>query len=274
MLNLPDGRMIPLRIRSLVGLIPLCAVEVLNIDLKSRFPGFARRAEWMLRNRPDLAELVSHWNDPARGGGTGGRLLLSLLRRHRMKALLSRMLDETEFLSEHGLRALSKTHAAQPFDLDWGGAHFSIGYEPAESTSGAFGGNSNWRGPIWMPINYLLIEALDRFATFYGDDTRFECPVGSGQFLDLREIADELARRLNRLFLRGPDGLRPVHGENALLNADPHFRDLVPFHEYFHGETGAGLGAMHQTGWTGLVALLQARTKKFNYRVSSNRAAR
>ncbi len=251
-LNLPDGMMLPLRIRSLVGLIPLCAVEVLDVNLAERFPGFARRAEWMLRNRSDLAALVSRWNEP----GKGERFLLSLLRRHRLKALLTRMLDETEFLSDHGLRALSKAHAEKPFTLDWNGTRFVVDYEPGESTSTLFGGNSNWRGPVWMPINYLLIESLSKFGSFYGDDTTFECPTGSGEYRTLPEIAGELAKRLTRLFLRGADGRRPVLGADDRLQTDPAFRDHVPFHEYFHGDTGAGLGASHQTGWTGLVALL------------------
>ena len=211
-----------------------------------------RRGQGDCGKRSDLAGLVSRWNEP----GKGERLLLALLRRHRMKALLTRMLDETEFLSDHGLRALSKTHAERPFTLDWNGARFVIDYEPGESTSSVFGGNSNWRGPVWMPINYLLIESLYRFGSFYGSDTRFECPTGSGQYRTLPEIAEELARRLTRLFLRGPDGRRPVLGFNDQLQTDPAFRDHVPFHEYFHGDTGAGLGAGHQTGWTGLIALL------------------
>ncbi|WP_238247173.1 MGH1-like glycoside hydrolase domain-containing protein, partial [Methylobacterium persicinum] len=213
-LNLPDGRMVPLRVRSLVGLIPLCAVEVLNTALRDRFPGFAQRAEWMLRNRPDLAALVSHWSqgegEGPPPGPDGDRMLLSLLRRHRMKALLSRMLDEADLLSAYGVRSLSKAHAAHPFVFDWSGTRYSVDYEPAESTTATFGGNSNWRGPVWMPINILLIEALDRFGAFYGDDTRFECPTGSGHFLSLPEIADELSRRLCALFLRGPGGGRPV----------------------------------------------------------------
>ena len=251
-LNLPDGRMMPMRIRSLVGLIPLCAVEVLDGDIKDRFPGFAQRMDWLLRHRPDLAELVSRWDEP----GKGERQLLALLRRHRMKALLTRMLDETEFLSDHGLRALSKIHAGAPFVIDWNGAHFVADYEPGESTSNVFGGNSNWRGPIWMPINYLLVESLRRFDGFYGPDFKVECPTGSGHYCTLGEVADELALRLTRLFLRNPDGRRPVLGDNPLLQSDPAFRDHVPFHEYFHGDTGKGLGAAHQTGWTGLVALL------------------
>jgi hypothetical protein len=263
-LNLPDGRILPLRVRSLVGLIPLCAVEVIDVGIRTRFPAFAARMEWMLHHRPDLATLVSRWNEPGsqrREGPSDGGLLLSLLRRHRMKALLARMLDETEFLSPHGVRALSKVHEAQPYTLDCKGTRFVIDYEPAESTTGTFGGNSNWRGPIWMPINYLLVEALDRFARFYGEDTQFECPAGSGHYLPLDEIADELARRLISLFLRGADGRRPVLASYGSLMDDPLLRDLVPFHEYFHGDTGAGLGAMHQTGWTGLVALLIARAQ-------------
>ncbi|MDE4915225.1 glucosidase [Methylobacterium sp. 092160098-2] len=259
-LELPDGRKLPLQVRSLVGLIPLCAVEVLDVKLRDRFPGFARRANWMLRNRPDLAALVSHWSqgdgEGPPPGPNGDLLLLSLLRRHRMKALLARLLDETEFLSDHGIRALSKAHADHPFVLEWDSTRYAVDYEPAESKTGTFGGNSNWRGPIWMPINVLLIEALDRFGTFHGAETRFECPTGSGRYLSLPEIADELSRRICKLFLRGPDGRRPVHVSYGALANDPQVQDCIPFHEYFHGETGAGLGAMHQTGWTGLVALL------------------
>ena len=251
-LHLPDGRMMPMRIRSLVGLIPLCAVEVLDGGMRERFPGFASRADWLLQHRPDLAALVSHWDET----GKGQCVLLALLRRHRMKALLMRMLDETEFLSDNGVRSLSKAHAKAPFTIDWNGSHFVADYEPGESTSAAFGGNSNWRGPIWMPINYLLIESLRRFDSFYGPEFKVECPTGSGSYLTLSEIADELARRLTRLFLRGADGRRPVLGDNSLLQTDPAFRDHIPFHEYFHGDNGAGLGAAHQTGWTGLVALL------------------
>ncbi|HVB89896.1 MAG TPA: glucosidase [Beijerinckiaceae bacterium] len=251
-LNLPDGAKTPLRIRSLVGLIPLCAVEVLDPALWARFPAFAARAEWMLTHRPDLAELVSSWREP----GEENRVLLSLLRRHRMKALLARMLDETEFLSDFGVRSVSKLHLSEPFVLEWNGSRFFVDYEPGESTTGAFGGNSNWRGPIWLPINYLLVEALFKFESFYGESLEIEYPTGSGRYVGLTAIADELSSRLTRIFLRGPDGRRPVLGGYALLQDNPHFRDLVPFHEYFHGDTGAGLGAAHQTGWTALVALL------------------
>ncbi len=252
MLNLPDGTRVPLRVRSLVGLIPLCAVEVLESDTMALFPGFAGRMRWMLTHRKDLAELVSRWGEP----GKNDRLLLSLLRRQRMTALLRRMLDETEFLSDYGIRSVSKIHASAPFVYEFEGQRFSVDYEPGESTTGLFGGNSNWRGPVWMPINFLMIEALYEFETFYPPDFTIECPTGSGCFQTLPDIAAELTRRLTRLFLRDADGRRPVLGDRALFQDDPAFRDHIPFHEYFHGDTGAGLGAAHQTGWTGLVALL------------------
>ncbi len=251
-LNLPDGTAMPMRVRSLVGLLPLCAVEVLDANNAARFPEFSKRALWFLSHRPDLASLVSRYNVP----GKGNRVLLSLLRGHRMKALLSRMLDETEFLSDYGVRAVSRYHATHPYVLSYGGQSYSIGYVPGESVSGVFGGNSNWRGPIWMPINFLLLESLYEFQRYYGDDFQVECPTGSGRFLSLAEVAAELGRRLTRIFLRGPDGHRPVLGDNKMLQNDPRFRDYIPFHEYFHGDTGRGLGAAHQTGWTALVALL------------------
>ncbi len=236
----------------MVGLIPLFAVEVLEPELLDLLPGFQARLRWFLEHRPDLASLVSRWQETAREE----RHLLSLLRGHRMKKLLKRMLDETEFLSDYGVRALSRQHLAEPFGLDVHGQHFSVKYLPAESESGLFGGNSNWRGPIWMPVNYLVIESLQKFHHYYGDDFKVECPTGSGRFLTLLEIADELSRRLCRLFLRDEQGRRPVLGDSALLQEDPHFRDYVPFYEYFHGDNGRGVGASHQTGWTGLVAKL------------------
>ena len=251
-LNLPDGTRVPLRARSLVGLIPLCAVEVLDSEVMKQFPAFAARTHWMLTHRPDLAALVSRWGEP----GKENRLLLSLLRRHRMKALLSRMLDETEFLSDYGIRSVSKAHAAAPFVFEADGTRFAVDYEPGESTTILFGGNSNWRGPIWMPINYLLIEALYEFEKFYGPEFKVEYPTKSGAYLDIPHVAAELTRRLTRLFMRDADGRRPVLGEQPMFQSDPAFRDHVPFHEYFHGDTGAGLGAAHQTGWTGLAALL------------------
>ncbi|CAH2598996.1 Glucosidase [Rhodovastum atsumiense] len=251
-LRLPGDRHVPLRIRSMVGLIPLFAVEVIDQAMLDRLPDFAHRLRWYLNYRPDLARLVSRWQEP----GRGETHLLSLLRGHRMKALLRRMLDETEFLSPYGVRAVSRDHAEHPYTFEHDGNRFSVGYLPGESDSRLFGGNSNWRGPIWMPVNYMLVESLREFHRYYGENFRVECPVGSGQYLSLREVADELSRRLARLFLRGPDGRRPALGEAALLQQDPAFRDHLLFHEYFHGDTGRGVGAAHQTGWTGLIALL------------------
>jgi hypothetical protein len=251
-LHLPDGQVIPLRVRSIVGLIPLFAVEVIGSRAFNQLPEFAERLQYFLVDRPDLANLISHWDEP----GSGQRRLLSLLRGHRMKMLLRRMLDTNEFLSPYGVRALSKVHEAHPYRLELGGADFSIGYEPGEGTSHAFGGNSNWRGPIWMPVNILLLDSLREFHRYYGDDFRVEAPTGSGSYHSLHEIADDLAKRLTRLFLRGTDGRRPVLGDDELSQTDPAFRDCLPFHEYFHGDTGRGLGASHQTGWTGCVALL------------------
>jgi Glycosyl hydrolase family 63 C-terminal domain len=253
-LNLPDGRMIPMRVRSIVGLIPLFAVETLEPDLLNRVPEFKSRLEWLLNHRPDLAALISRWNVT----GSGERRLLSLLRGHRMKLLLKRMLDENEFLSEYGVRALSRAHRDQPYIFRWNGSNTRVDYEPGESTSGLFGGNSNWRGPIWFPMNFLLIESLQRFHHYYGDDFRVECPTGSGKFLSIKEIAAELRERLCRIFLRGENGARPVFGANQKLQNDPHFRDYVQFFEYFHGDNGRGVGAAHQTGWTGLIAKLIA----------------
>jgi len=258
-LNLPDGRSQPLKIRSMVGLIPLFAVETLEPELLEALPGFATRLEWILNKRPDLAKLVSRWQEK----GLGERHLLSLLRGHRMKCLLRRMLDETEFLSDYGIRALSKVHEHGPYRLNAGGMTNEVAYWPAESQNGLFGGNSNWRGPIWMPVNYLLIESLQKFHHYYGDDFKVECPTGSGNFMTLAGIADELSHRLAKLFLKGGDGQRPVLKYHPKLAADPHFEDCVLFHEYFHGDNGRGVGASHQTGWTGLIAkLLQPRDHK------------
>ncbi|MBV9248617.1 MAG: glucosidase [Acetobacteraceae bacterium] len=251
-LKLPDGAAMPLRVRSMVGLIPLCATEVLEPCVFDQLPEFAGRLRWFLNYRPDLARLVSRWAE----AGSGERHLLSLLRGHRMKRLLRRMLDDTEFLSKYGVRALSKYHEAHPYVLEHDGMRVGVGYVPGESNSGLFGGNSNWRGPIWMPVNYLLVESLYEFHRYYGDDFKVECPTGSGRFLSLREVADEVSRRLCCLFLRGEDGRRAVLGDSPMMQRDPAFRDNVLFYEYFHGDTGRGVGASHQTGWSGLVALL------------------
>ncbi len=251
-LRLPDDSHLPLRLRSLVGLIPLCAVETLEPELLDAVPRFKGHLEWFLKYRPDLTRLVSHWQVP----DSGSRRLLALVRGHRLKCLLKRMLDSSEFLSEYGIRSMSKYHAEHPYMLHMNGSAYTVNYEPAASQTGLFGGNSNWRGPVWFPINYLLIESLHKFYYYYGDDFTIECPTGSGRYLNLMQIADELSQRLIRLFTRDEQGRRPYNGTQELLQHDPHWRDYVLFHEFFHGDSGFGLGASHQTGWTGLVAVL------------------
>jgi hypothetical protein len=236
----------------MVGLVPLFAVETLEPELLDRLPDFNRRLNWYLNYRPDLAALVSRWQEP----GRGERRLLSLLRGHRMKCLLRRMLDETEFLSPYGVRSLSRRHHDEPYTYSADGQTFHVTYRPAESDSGMFGGNSNWRGPIWFPVNYLIIESLQKFHHYYGDDFLVECPTGSGHYGTIHEVTEELARRLTRLFLRDEDGRRAVLGDSKKLQEDEHFRDYVPFYEYFDGNSGRGVGASHQTGWTALVAKL------------------
>ncbi len=252
-LNLPGDRSIPLKVRSMVGLIPLFAVEVFDEETFRRFPQFTARLQWLLNYRPDLAGLVSRWAEPSHGSEMR---LLSLLRGSRMKRLLRRALDEREFLSDYGVRSLSKVYASEPYRFHHDGTGFSVGYEPGVSASGLFGGNSNWRGPVWMPMNYLLIESLRKFHVYYGDEFLVECPTGSGRKLTLRQIAAELAERVSRLFLVDSRGRRPVHGDVGRVQRDPAFRDHLLFYEFFDGDSGAGLGASHQTGWTGLVANL------------------
>jgi len=258
-LNLPDGRMTPLKVRSLVGLIPLFAVETLEPELLDRLPGFHARLIWFLNSRPDLAKLVSRWEEH----GFRHRNLLSLLRGHRMKCLLRRMLDESEFLSDFGVRAISRYHLDHPYVFRANGTELTVRYQPGESESGLFGGNSNWRGPIWMPVNFLIIESLQKFHHYYGDDFKLECPTGSGKFMTINDVADELSKRLTRIFLKDDNGKRPVLRAHEKTHSDPHFRDYIQFYEYFHGDNGRGVGASHQTGWTGLVAkLLQPRRGK------------
>ena len=247
-----NGERTPLKVRSMVGLIPIFAVEILEPQLLENVPGFSTRLVWMLENRPDLCQLVSRWQEP----GNHERRLLSLLRGSRLKALLSRMLDESEFLSDYGVRAVSKYHLEHPSGCNFGGQYMSVEYWPAESRSGLFGGNSNWRGPVWFPVNFLLVESLRRFHYYYGDEFKVECPTGSGQLMSLSQVADELSRRLTAIFTKGPDGRRPVLKQYEKAATDPHFRDHVLFYEYFHGDCGRGVGASHQTGWTGLVAKL------------------
>jgi hypothetical protein len=257
-LNTPDRGHELLKVRSLVGLIPLFAVEVIEVDQLVCAPHFLERMNWFLENRPALAALVSRWHEP----GKGDRHLLSLLRGHRMKRLVARMVDEAEFLSPYGVRSLSRYHLAHPFIFRGTETEFTVNYEPAESQTALFGGNSNWRGPIWMPANFLLIESLQRFHHYYGDDFKVEYPTNSGQVHTLLEVADALTKRLTQLFLRDPEtGRRACFGDDKQLQNDPNFCDYLWFHEYFHGDNGHGLGASHQTGWTGLIAkLLQPRS--------------
>jgi hypothetical protein len=259
-LKMQNDGSVKLKVRSMIGLIPLFAVEVLDHQLLEELPEFANRLKWFLNNRADLASLVSRWQEK----NVVEKHLLSLLRGHRMKKILKRMLDETEFLSDYGVRALSKYHEQHPYEVWVDGNKFSVKYTPGESNTGLFGGNSNWRGPVWMPVNFLIIESLQRFHYYYGDDFKVECPTGSNQYLTLNEIADELAKRLSKLFIRDENGKRAVFGTNEKLQNDPNFNNYILFYEYFHGDTGRGVGASHQTGWTGLVAkLLQPRRNPY-----------
>ncbi|MCU0431594.1 MAG: glucosidase [Cytophagaceae bacterium] len=252
MLHLPNGHSVPLKVRSMVGLIPLYAVEVLSPEILDQLPVFKRRVEWVLSNRPDLANLISRWNEH----GKGEKRLLSILRGHRMKRLLSRMLDETEFLSDYGIRALSKFHKNHPYEFHVNGEVFRVNYNPGESDSGLFGGNSNWRGPIWMPVNFLLIDSMEKFHDYYGEEFKIEFPTGSGNMVNLREAAKQVGLRLLRIFERDAKGHRAFNGSYAKLQDDPHFKDHILYYEYFHGDNGMGIGASHQTGWTGLIAEL------------------
>jgi hypothetical protein len=251
-LYLPDGRRFPLKVRSMVGLIPLFACETLESEVVDKLSGFKRRMQWFMENRPDLADNVETETTP----DLRVRRFLSLVNRHRLKSVLRYMLDENEFFSPYGIRALSRVHRNHPYKLAVNGMEHRVDYEPAESSTGLFGGNSNWRGPIWFPVNFLLIESLQKFHYYLGDGFKVECPTGSGRMVTLWEVAGEISRRLMNIFMRGPDGRRPVFGGTEKFQNDPYWRDLIPFHECFHGDNGAGIGASHQTGWTALVAKL------------------
>jgi hypothetical protein len=249
-LRLPDGRSERLKVRSMVGLLPLCAVTSFEPELEGKYPSIGQRLREFMAARPELTAAI---HDPSRRGA-GGRRLASVLNEDRLRRVLSRMLDEQEFLSPYGLRSVSRYHAEHPYKIGVGDQVFGVSYLPAESDSGMFGGNSNWRGPIWMPVNGLIIRALLQYYSFYGDTFTVECPTGSGRQMTLYQVAEEIARRLAAIFGRGSDGRRPVHGAARKFQEDPHWRDLLLFYEYFHGDNGAGLGASHQTGWTGIVA--------------------
>ncbi len=251
-----DGHSHRLRIRSMVGIIPLFAVEVLEDELLRELPGFRKRMDWFLQHRQDLARHISYLEREQDDGSANHHRLLAIPSHERLERVLRYVLDENEFLAPHGIRALSRVHAEKPYSFWVGGEEHRVEYVPAESTSGLFGGNSNWRGPIWFPVNYLLIEALERYHHFYGDTFRIECPTGSGKWLTLQEVAQEISRRLASLFVPDENGQRPCHGENPRFANDPHWRELVLFYEYFHGDNGRGVGASHQTGWTALVTRL------------------
>lgn len=253
-LHLPNGTRVPMRLRSMVGLIPLFAVTTAETGWLDQFPGFRRRMDWFMQNRPDLTDNIAAMDKP----GHGERLLVSICNGRQLRSILEYMLDEKEFLSDYGIRALSKVHSADrhPYVLEFEGHDYRVEYQPAESNSGIFGGNSNWRGPIWFPMNFLLIEALQNFHHYLGNDFKVECPTGSGQLMTLSEVACEISRRLSRIFLRDENGRRPVAGGIEKFQTDPHWRDLILFCEFFNGDNGAGLGANHQTGWTALLAKL------------------
>jgi mannosylglycerate hydrolase MGH1-like protein len=251
-LHLPGGATRRMKIRSMVGLVPLYAVETLEPEIVDRLPGFKRRMQWFIDHHPDFRDHVQEIEEP----GRGVRRLLSIVTGEQLPKVLRVMLDEAEFLSPYGIRALSRYHLAHPFVEEVMGAEYRVAYEPAESSTGLFGGNSNWRGPIWFPVNVLLIEALQKLHHFHGDALKVACPSGSDRLMSLRGVSVELEGRLASIFRRGTDGRRPVLGTTERFQTDPHWRDLIPFHEYFNGDTGAGVGASHQTGWTALVAKL------------------
>lgn len=236
----------------MVGLIPLFAVEVLTPDMLAKLPDFKRRVDWVLANRPDLAGLISRWYE----AGRGENRLLAILRGHRMKMIMKRMFDENEFLSDHGIRSLSKFHKDNPYKFNVHGETLQVDYAPAESTGSMFGGNSNWRGPIWFPMNFLIVDSLLKFQTYYGNDYEVEYPTNSGNMVSIKTAALSLSDRLISLFREDKDGNRPMYEKYEKLQSDPNFKDLILFPEFFDGDTGKGLGAIHQTGWTGLVAEL------------------
>ncbi len=249
-LHLPDDKHLTLKVRSMVGLIPLFAIETIEPETLELLPGFRKRLEWFIQNRPDLKQNVACMQTP----GMGARRLLAIVTCDKLTQILQKMLDETEFLGDYGIRAISKYHSSHPYIFDVNGTQFRVDYEPAESSSGLFGGNSNWRGPVWFPVNFLLIESLQKFHHYLGDDFKIECPTNSGQMMTLWEVASELSQRLTRIFLNNSSGERPVYGGTEKFKTNSDWQDLILFYEYFHGDNGAGIGASHQTGWTGLAA--------------------
>ncbi|HYK49107.1 MAG TPA: glucosidase, partial [Terriglobales bacterium] len=268
-LKLPDGTQFPMKIRSMVGLIPLFAVETLESEVLDRLPGFKRRLEWFVDNRPDLTEDIACMKTH----GLGERRLLSVANEEQLRDILRYMLDEKEFLSPYGIRALSRFHKDQPYTLNVMGIEHRVDYEPGESVTGIFGGNSNWRGPIWFPLNFLLVESLQKFHHYLGDRFKVEFPTGSGELMTLWDVAAKLSRRMTNIFLRDDKGRRPVFGTLEKFQTDPHWRDLILFHEYFNGDSGAGVGASHQTGWTGIVTKLMQQSGESRKRKKHDPAA-
>jgi hypothetical protein len=252
LLRLPDGQALRLKVRSLVGLLPLCAVTVFSEEILEKYPRLRERARRFLAHHPELTANIAPPGRP----GLAGRHMLAVLDEAKLRRVLSRMLDENEFLGPHGIRSISRHHLAQPYVLRVGDHEHRVGYEPAESSSGLFGGNSNWRGPVWFPLNVLIVRALLQLHSYYGDAFTIECPSGSGRSMDLFEVSQEIGHRLLATFLRDAQGRRPVYGATTKFQIDPHWRDLILFYEYFHGDNGAGIGASHQTGWTGLIGLV------------------
>jgi hypothetical protein len=251
-LHLPNGEQIAMKVRSMVGLIPLFAVETIEPEILNLLPNFKKRLEWFIDNRPNLRQNVACMETK----GIDARRLLAIVSKAKIKRILEKMLDESEFFGDRGIRALSKYHAEHPYIFGNHGSQFKVDYEPAESTSGLFGGNSNWRGPVWFPVNFLLIESLQKFHHYLGDDFKVECPTGSGNYLNLWEVANVISQRLTSIFLKNSQDRRPVYGATEKFQDDRHWQDYILFYEYFHGDNGAGIGASHQTGWTGLVAKL------------------
>ena len=246
----PTNERFPVRARTMVGFAPMFGASTVPSDIFDRYPGFQRRRQWFIEHRPHLVESVGSMVIP----GANRTLIIGLVRPDQLRRMLGYMLDEHEFLSPYGVRAVSRYHAEHPLVLNLRGEEYRLDYEPGESTTNLFGGNSNWRGPVWMPVNFLILLSLRQYHCYYGDDFQVECPTGSGHLMNLAQVADELGRRLGHIFLRGADGRRAVFGACELFNSDPYWRDLIPFHEYFHGDSGRGCGASHQTGWSGLIA--------------------
>jgi hypothetical protein len=251
-LRMPDGETIPLKVRSLVGLLPMCATTVFEGKLADAYPVIIERVEEFLGRFADVVPALRHVLEP----NADGRRMLSLVGETRLRRILAAMLDENEFLGPHGIRSVSRHHLDHPCEFDWGGQRHEVRYTPAESDSGLFGGNSNWRGPVWFPMNLVILRALLELHRYYGDELQVECPTGSGVHMNLLEVATEIGKRLVSTFTRNSKGHRPVYGGTTKFQDDPHWRDLILFHEYFNGDDGAGLGASHQTGWTASVALL------------------